>query len=134
MKPRLVTSVVSTVLNLTICASMFAHHGTSASYEMDKTVTLMGTVTQFLWSNPGCGIFFDVKDEQGNVVHWAVESLPPAMLKPAGWTKESLKEGDQITVTVNPSNAGTPVGNLVKIVFPNGKMWTGGPGAGRQQQ
>jgi Family of unknown function (DUF6152) len=134
MKPRLVTSVVGAVLSLTICASMFAHHGTSASYEMDKTVTLMGTVTQFLWSNPHCGIFFDVKDEQGNVVHWTVESLPPAMLKPAGWTKESLKEGDQITVTVNPSKAGTPVGNLVKIVFPNGKMWTGGPGAGRQQQ
>jgi hypothetical protein len=134
MKRRSVTSVVGAVLGLMICASMFAHHGTSASYEMNKTVTLMGTVTQFLWSNPHCGIFFDVKDDQGNVVHWAVESLPPAMLRPAGWTKESLKAGDQITVTVNPSKAGTPVGNLVKIVFPNGKMWTGGPGAERQQQ
>jgi hypothetical protein len=56
------------------------------------------------------------------------------MLKPAGWAKDSLKAGDQITVTVNPSKAGTPSGNLVKIVFPNGKTWTGGPGAGRQQQ
>ena len=115
-------------------APLFAHHGTSASYFMDKTVTLTGTVTQFLWSNPHCGIFFDVKDEQGGVAHWTVESLPPAMLKPAGWTKDSLKPGDQITVTVNPSKAGTPVGNLVKIVLPNGKVWSGGPGAGRAAQ
>ena len=75
-----------------------------------------------------------MKDDKGNVVNWTIESLPPAMLKPAGWTKESLKAGDQITVTLNPSKVGTPVGNLVKIVFPNGKTWTGGPGAGRQQQ
>ena len=132
MKTRASLIVVGT--GLMICAPLFAHHGTSASYAMDKTVTLTGTVTQFLWSNPHCGIFFDVKDDKGQVVSWTVESLPPAMLKPAGWAKDSLKAGDQITVTVNPSKAGTPSGNLVKIVFPNGKTWTGGPGAGRQQQ
>lgn len=133
MKASLLASVTGVVLGLVMAAPLLAHHGTSASYQMDKTITLTGTVTQFLWSNPHCGVFFDVTDDHGTVVHWISETLPPAMLKPAGWTKDSLKVGDRIIVTVNPSKAGTPVGNLVKIVFPNGKVWTGGPGATRQR-
>src|SRR5580704_15963691 len=121
MKTRLVASVVGAVLALMISTPVFAHHGTGASYQMDKTISLTGTVTQLLWSNPHVGIFLDVKDDQGNVAHWTAESVAPAILKLAGWTKDSVKVGDQITVTVNPSKFGTPAGNLVKIVFANGK-------------
>ena len=134
MKTRLATYVIGAVIGLMTCAQVFAHHGTGASYQMDKTITLTGTVTQILWSNPHVGIFIDVKDDQGKVEHWTAESIAPSMLKLAGWTKDKLKVGDQITVIVNPSKFGTSAGNLVKIVFPDGKTWMGGPGAARQQE
>ncbi len=134
MNTRLATYVIGAVYGLMTCTPVFAHHGTGASYQMDKTIILTGTVTQILWSNPHVGIFIDVKGDQGNVEHWTAESVAPAMLKLAGWTKDRLKVGDQITITVNPSKFGTSAGNLVKIVFPNGQVWTGGPGAGRQQE
>jgi hypothetical protein len=60
--------------------SLLAHHGTSASYAMTKQVTLTGTVMEFVWSNPHCQLFFDVKDEEGNVVHWAAENSSPGVL------------------------------------------------------
>lgn len=131
---RSVTYFIGAVISLMICTPVSAHHGTGASYQMDKTITLTGTVTQILWSNPHVGIFLDVKDDKGNVQQWTAESVAPAMLKLAGWTKDKLKVGDQTTVTVNPSKFGTSAGNLVKIVFPDGQVWTGGPRAARQQE
>lgn len=112
------------------CTPLFAHHGTGASYQMDKTVTLKGTVTEFLWNNPHCAILFDVKDDNGMVVHWVAETHPPGMLRLGGWNKNTLKPGDQITVIVNPSKAGTPIGDLSNIVLPDGREQTRGQMAG----
>lgn len=88
---------------------------------MDKTVTLKGTVTDFLWSNPHCAISLDVMQADGTIVHWVAETHPPGMLKLGGWTKSTLKPGDQITIVVNPSKAGTPIGDTFSIVLPDGK-------------
>src|SRR5262249_35188188 len=52
---------------------MLAHHGSGISYDMSKSITLSGTVTEFVWSNPHCQLFFDVKDDKGNIVHWGGE-------------------------------------------------------------
>ena len=52
---------------------LFAHHGTGVAYETDKTVTLTGTVTEWIWTNPHCGLLFDVTDDKGNVEHWGAE-------------------------------------------------------------
>jgi hypothetical protein len=103
-----------------ISGSLFAHHGTNVSYDMQKSVTLTGVVTEFVWANPHCQVYFDVTDEQGNVVHWAGENSSPGVLAKAGWTRKTMKPGDRITVTVNPSRAGTPVGVISKIVLPDG--------------
>ena len=108
--------------------SLLAHHGTSASYDMTKQVTLMGTVTEFVWSNPHCQLFFDVKDEEGNVVHWAAENSSPAVLTNEGWTRNILKPGDQIAITLNPSKAATKVGVASKIVLSDGRVLTRHPG------
>ena len=119
------------------CMPLAAHHGTNASYAMDRTVTLKGTVTEFRWTNPHCAILFDVKEDSGNVVAWAAETHPPAMLKMGGWTKNTLKPGDEVTLTLNPSKAGTPVGVASSIVLPDGKkqsraeMAGGGQGNGQ---
>jgi len=101
-------------LSVMICQIVEAHHGTGASYESSKEVTLTGVVTQFTWRNPHAQIYFDVKDESGNVVSWGAELNSPGVLAKEGWTKNYFKPGDVITITLNPAKAGTPRGNTVR--------------------
>lgn len=108
---------------------VLAHHGTGSSYEMDKVVTVSGTVTEFVWSNPHSQLYFDVKDDKGNVVHWAGELQSPTALLERGWTKTSIKAGDQVTVTGHPSKAGAPVMVPETVKLANGKVFGRGAGA-----
>jgi hypothetical protein len=103
-----------TLLFLMAGGSLAAHHGTGASYDASKEVTLTGVVTQFTWHNPHAQIYFDVKDESGNVVSWGAELNSPGVLSREGWTRSKFKPGDVITITLNPSKAGTPFGNTVR--------------------
>ena len=102
---------------------LLAHHGTG-TYDSTKSVTLSGTVTEFAFTNPHAALYFDVKDAQGKVVNWAIEMNSPGVLTRAGWTKRTFKAGDQITITVRPAKAGTPVGliNRAQPVMVNGKQ------------
>ena len=107
---------------LVLSSPMLSHHGTNISYDHTKPVTLAGTVTEFVWENPHSQVYFDVKDAKGNVVHWAAEMNSPGVLsRQEGWTRKTIKFGDEITITVFPSKAGTPVGVANKIVL-NGKV------------
>jgi uncharacterized protein DUF6152 len=110
---------------LMLCVPMLAHHGGS-DYDVQHPVTLKGTVTEFYWSNPHCQVFLDVKDDGGRVVNWTIETLAPAVLKRAGWSRETLHAGNQISITFVPSKKGTPVGMLRKVVLPDGSELTGG--------
>ena len=100
-----------------------AHHGTG-TYDSSKSVTLSGVVTEFAFTNPHVALYFDVKDQGGKVVNWAIEMNSPGVLRRAGWTKATFKAGDQITITVRPAKAGTPVGliNRAQPVLVNGKQ------------
>jgi hypothetical protein len=110
------TSICSVFLLASI--PLFAHHGTNISYDHARPVTLTGTVTEFVWQNPHTQVYFDVKDAQGKIVHWAGEMNSPGVLsRQEGWTKRTLKAGDQITITVYPAKAGTLVGVVNKIVL-----------------
>jgi hypothetical protein len=117
-----VAACLSLVLGLLPFSPIFAHHGSHVSYDTEKSVVLKGTVTEFVWSNPHTQIYFDVKDDNGNAVNWGAETANPGNLAKSGWTRNSLKPGDEITVTVWPSKAGTPRGFLLKIVLPNGQV------------
>jgi hypothetical protein len=98
-----------------------AHHGT-AGYDMDKTITLTGTVTAFEWSNPHCVIRMDVKAGDGDVQHWFLELAAPIHMTRVGWSKNSMKPGDQIVAETHPSKNGAPIGtsgvqyNVLKVV------------------
>ena len=108
---------------LIACLVLMMHHGTG-TYDSTKSVTLTGTVTEFAFTNPHAALYFDVKDEKGKIANWAVEMNSPGVLARAGWTKRTFKAGDQITITVRPSKAGTPVGliNRAQPVLVNGKQ------------
>ncbi len=88
----------------------FAHHGTAISYDEKNPIVVKGVVKEFLWRNPHTQLFLDVKDDKGRVVSWAFEMLSPGVLTRLGWTKNEFKPGDNVTMTVAPSRAGTPVG------------------------
>lgn len=112
---------------LLLAAPVFSHHG-NAAYDLDKPITLKGTITEFAWSNPHVQIYFDVKDAKGKVIHWAAETVSPGMLVRQGWTKDALKAGDEITITVGPAKNGSAIGYALKIVLANGKELTLGQG------
>ena len=103
--------------------SVRAHHGTG-TYDSSKSVTLSGVVTEFAFTNPHAALYFDVTDASGKAVNWAIEMNSPGVLRRAGWTKATFKAGDQITITVRPAKAGTPVGliNRAQPVVVNGKQ------------
>ena len=121
MKSKLGSSSLLVAVLLAACGPVFAHHGSSISYDLKKTVVLKGSITEFVWSNPHCQIYFDVKDDQGNVAHWGGETNGPGTLAKEGWTRTTLKPGDPITITVFPSKAGTTYGLVSKVVLPSGK-------------
>jgi len=78
------------------------------AYDTEKTVTLKGTVTEWIWANPHCGILFDVTDEKGNVEHWGAELGNPHALSMAGLSKDILKPGDKITISGHLAKSGAP--------------------------
>ena len=108
---------------LMMCVPAVAHHGTG-TYDSTKSVSLSGVVTEFAFTNPHAALYFDVKDESGKVVSWAIEMNSPGVLRRAGWTKTTFKAGDRISITVRPSKAGTPVGliNRAQPVVVNGQQ------------
>lgn len=112
-----------------LSATLLSHHGTSISYEMNKTITVTGTVTEFDFGYPHPSLFFDVKGQRGEIVKWGAEFLPtPAALRNLGWTKETIKFGDTVVLGCHPSRSGKPVCALQTLTI-NGKVAPLGPGA-----
>ena len=126
------TSRVAVFFAAVILASvtLIAHHGANL-FDTTKAVVLKGTVTKFEWGTPHNQIFFDVKDDKsGEVKHWVASTEPAPVMLERGWTRRSLKEGDQVTVYIFAAKNGATVGNLQKIVLADGKELTaaGPPG------
>jgi hypothetical protein len=127
---RNLSSVLAVLVVVCFAGSALAHHGTSITYEMDKTITVSGTVVEFDFGYPHPSLFFDVTDEKGQVVRWGAEFLPtPAALKNLGWTKETIKFNDKVVLGCHPSKSGKPVCALASLSI-NGKPINvgGGPG------
>ena len=99
---------------------LFAHHG-NAGVDMTKKVVLKGVVTDWRWQNPHSILKFDVKADDGSIVHWSTETNNPADMVEKGWTAKSIKIGDEITATLHPVKNGSPVGILVQVTLPDGK-------------
>ena len=118
VKPFVFSALVAAFL-LLVSAPLFAHHG-AASYDISKMVTLKGAVTSVQWINPHVEVDMEVTGATGKAEKYAVESVSPLGLSRNGWTKDSVKPGDQITVTGNLSKDGGHILRLKKIVFADG--------------
>jgi Family of unknown function (DUF6152) len=115
--------VITIVLLLSLAGSSYAHHAT-ASFDMANSATVKGTVTGFDWTNPHVYIYVDVKDAKGAVEKWSVEMASVGMLARAGWRRDTVKPGDEITVIGNRAKDGRPFLHLNKLVFANGQEMT----------
>ena len=119
-----VSMTVIAILLLSCAAS--AHHGNSA-YDEVARVSIKGTVTEIVWTNPHCQIYLDVKDTNGNIVHWGIETNSPGILTRAGWTRRSLKPGDEVTIILCPAKNGAPVAYIgsgdpgTKVILSDGR-------------
>ena len=109
---------------LAVCNPLPAHHG-SAGYDLEKQLVMKGTVTEWLWANPHCFLKYDTTDDKGEVAHWAAEVSNPIDMTKRGWSKHTLNVGDQVTVTVRPAKNGATVGQLLKVILPNGQAMIG---------
>jgi hypothetical protein len=113
-----------TVLALVMAGlnAVSAHHGTGASYFQDRTIEIKGVVTEFLWRNPHSALFIDVTEGPFKGQNYAVELNSPGVMIRQGWTKKQFQPGDQVTIHVHPSRAGTAVGECLSCtVVVNGK-------------
>ena len=108
---------------------LFAHHG-AAQFDVGKKVTVKGSVVEWFWANPHCFLRFDAKGDDGQVVHWVAETQSGLIILPSGFTRQTFKPGDVVTVTLEPVRNGKPLGRMLQVVLPDGKTLGFGRNAG----
>lgn len=111
---------------LLVSVPLLAHHG-AAALDTGKEITLKGTVTEWIWSNPHCFLQFDAKDETGTVRNWAVETQNPTAMTQRGFSRTLFKAGDEVTVIIEPVKNGQPIGRLLTVVLVGGQKLIAAP-------
>src|SRR3954468_394886 len=109
-----------------IALPALAHHSFSAEFDEKATITLAGAVTKVEWFNPQIWVYLDVKDADGKQQHWQCEGGAPNSLVRNGWTKNSLKQGDEITID---GYHGSKTCNAKKVTLTDGKSVFAGSSA-----
>jgi Family of unknown function (DUF6152) len=116
-------------------APVLAHHSVQAEFDLNKPLTITGVVTKVEWINPHSYLYLDVKDDGGNVKHWAFEMAGPGALRRAGLSRADrggLKAGDTVTINAVAAKDGTDAGLIKDVTLPDGRkftIWTSDPNA-----
>ena len=121
MKITRIAFLTVIVLLLFGSGAAFAHHGT-ANYDTTKSVTVKGSVSSFQFINPHVIISLDVKNEKGIVTNWQGGLTSPNHLMRSGWTRDTLKTGDVISMSGFPAKSGAPEMWIQKVVLASGEQ------------
>jgi hypothetical protein len=119
MKSERITRVAFTIGVFLIATPLLAHHGAS-EYDMTKIVSLQATVTELQFVNPHTLLTFTAKDDSGKASEWEGELPSPNLLTRRGWSRSTLKPGDQVLVIGSPAKNGEKGMQVKKLVFPDG--------------
>ncbi len=123
MKAKL--SILAAGAGLLVSAlPVLAHHSFAAEYDAKKKIELKGMVTKFEWTNPHAHFYLDVKDADGKVVNWNLELASPNMMQRNGWTRHSLKVGDEVVVVASRSKDNTATASADTITLSDGHKLT----------
>jgi len=118
MRTRATLAVASLASLLITGVPVIAHHSFAAEYDASKPINLTGTVTKIEWTNPHCFFYIDVKNEEsGKIESWALELGNPNALLRAGWTPNSVKIGEAVTVEGTRAKDGTFLGNARSMIL-----------------
>jgi hypothetical protein len=118
----LVLTLFALLVVFTMPGAVVSAHHSMAGYDTTKVIVLQGVVSEYSWRNPHVWVVWDVKDNSGKVMQWIGELPAINTDLSLGMTKNSLKPGDEIAVTVNPSKLGGPEGRVMKIVKKDGTV------------
>jgi hypothetical protein len=115
---------------------LWAHHSFAAEYDSTKPVKLTGAVTKVEWMNPHVYFYIDVRNDQsGKITNWAFEMGAPAVIQRNGWTRNSMKIGDLVTVEGTQAKSGLPHGNARSVTMTaTGKRLGAGSSEGQPEQ
>jgi hypothetical protein len=119
---------VGAVAALLAGVSLSAHHSFAAEFDINKPVTLSGTVTKVEWVNPHVYVFIDVKDASGKVTPWSLSSLGPAAARRAGVTRANFGQGQTVTINGYHAKDGSNFAFMRKMTFADGhsvELWLG---------
>ena len=116
MKIKAVVVVVGVGLLLTM-RPVVAHHAFAAEFDADKPITLTGAVTKIEWTNPHVWFYIDVTDERSKATNWGLEMGSPNGLMRLGWTRNSMKIGDVVTVEASLARDGSNHANARAVIL-----------------
>jgi Family of unknown function (DUF6152) len=135
VRNRFFSFIAGAALLVAARVPVLAHHSFAAEFDVNKPVTIKGTVVKMEWANPHTWIHIDVTGPDGKVDQWAVEGGAPNALIRRGWTKNSVPVGVQIIVEGFQAKDGTFRANGRDITFPDGKrLFIGSEGTGAPEE
>ncbi len=117
--------LVLSVYLLGIAAPSHGHHSFAAVFDANTSVDVSGTVTDVEWMNPHAWIHLDVENEEGEVGHWSFELGSPSGLIRRGWSRETIKPGDVISISGYRARDGSLRGNVKSVILANGQQLNG---------
>lgn len=100
-----------------------AHHSAAVAYDINKTISVKGVISEVRWENPHTWIFVEQKDDSGKMVKWGFEGKVPNQLIRLGITPSVLKPGIEVTITGHPArDASQNFGEVLEVTLPDGKV------------
>ncbi|HTV77549.1 MAG TPA: DUF6152 family protein [Steroidobacteraceae bacterium] len=121
---RVIRSAAAAIVAVLFSTPAYVHHS-GAMFDLTRELKISGTIAEFNWSNPHANFKVVVVGADGISQNWAIEMNSPNNLVREGWKRTTIKAGDKVTVTIRPMRDGTPGGQYVSIVLPDGQTLGG---------